>query len=521
MNKYIVRGISLPLEHDNKAIKRRIAKMTRLSLSDFSFKILRKSLDCRRNSVFYIYSAAIETDLILNENDFRLYEEPKPLVINKREFKERPVIVGFGPAGMYCALILARAGARPIILERGKDVVGRAIDIENLQKNAVLNTESNVCYGEGGAGTFSDGKLHTGVSDPHSRFVLDEFVKHGAPKEILIDAQPHIGSDNLKGVVKSFREEIESLGGDILFSSRFEEIVTDGLKVTGLKYIDSDGFSHEIKTEHVVLAIGHSPYDTMKNLVQNGVKIEPKDFSIGVRIEHLQRDIDINSYHNFAKGYGLPASSYKAVAHLENGRSLYSFCMCPGGFVMNSSTDLGGIVTNGMSNHDRSNVNGNAALLVNVRVGDFYNGHPLDGFIYRRSIEEKAFNQSKPYFAPIQKVGDFLSHRQSETLGEVKPSYMPGVYFGDLHRILPKYVAETLLEGLPLLGNRQKFFQNSDAIMVGVETRSSSPVRIPRNDEFQSNIWGLFPIGEGASYAGGITTAALDGVKIATFLIKN
>jgi uncharacterized FAD-dependent dehydrogenase len=518
--KFVVTNLLLPLGSKPEDLMVKIAKETRLTPPMFTFRVLKRSIDSRKGQVNFVYSAVIETSRYVSGRDVLPYKEPEPVVIPKAHFKDRPIIVGFGPAGFFAGLVLARSGARPIILERGKAVEERAKDVEALKKNGILNPESNVCYGEGGAGTFSDGKLNTGVNDSRTSFVLHEFVNHGAPEEILSDAMPHIGSDYLQGVVKRFREEIISLGGDVLFESRFLGLIVKGDHVEGVRYLSKEGTEKTLESHEVFLALGHSPKDTMEQLSKDGIRMEPKDFSIGVRIEHPQKSIDEANYHDFAGKEGLPPSSYRSVVHLSNGRAVYSFCMCPGGFVVNSSSEAGSVLTNGMSNHAREGANGNSALLVNVTVKDYFHGHPLDGFFYREALERSGFCKDKPYFAPAERVGGFLNGSTSTSWGKVLPSYEPGVYFADLSKYVPPFVTESLKEGLPLLAEHQAFYKDEDAVMTGFETRSSSPVRMPRDDDGEANIKGVYPVGEGASYAGGITSAALDGIKIALAVLS-
>lgn len=518
--KAVVINLSLPLESKEEDLGIKIAKEVRLPPSAFQYRILKRSIDSRKGQVSFIYSAVVESKAYLSGRNVLPYKEIPPVLIPRSRLKDRPVIVGFGPAGMFAALVLARSGAKPIVLERGKPVEERAKDVEKLKKEAILNPESNVCYGEGGAGTFSDGKLNTGVNDERTKFVLEEFVEHGAKKDILTDATPHIGSDYLQNVVKSFREEILSLGGDILFESRFIGLLTQGSHVQGIRYLDKDGTEHTISSQEVFLALGHSPLDTMEALEKDGLSLEPKDYSIGVRIEHLQSQINEASYHTFSTSKALPPANYKSVVHLNNGRSVYSFCMCPGGYVVNSSSEKETVLTNGMSNNARDALNGNAALLVNVSVKDYFHGHPLDGFYYREALEKSAFMKEQPYRAPVETVGDFLALRHPEKLGRVAPSYEPGVYLADLAKFLPPFIASSLREALPLLSSHQDFYKDPEAVLTGFETRSSSPVRIARDEKGEANIHGVYPLGEGASYAGGITSAALDGLKIGLSLLN-
>jgi uncharacterized protein len=519
--KFVVSGLVLGLQENESDLKYKIAKEVRKEPSQFSYAILKKSVDARKGSVSFVYNVVVESSSYLTGRHVVPYEEPLPLQIPVSKLADRPVVVGFGPAGIFSALLLARAGAKPIVLERGKAVEGREKDIQNLRQNAIFNPESNVCYGEGGAGTFSDGKLNTGVSDPFIRFILSEFVKHGAKEDILTDSLPHIGSDYLKGIVKSFREEIRSLGGDILFESRFEGLLLQGGKTVGVTYSDPQGILRQLTTRHVILALGHSPHDTMKSLEKDGLLMTPKDFSIGVRIEHPQTEINAALYHEFAGNPKLSPASYRNVVHLPNGRSVYTFCMCPGGHVFNSSTQPATVLTNGMSDNARNAPNGNSALLVNVRVADYFKGHPLDGFDYREIIEKGAFLPSHPYCAPVETVGDLLAGRAPHSLGQVQPSYEPGVYLSDLRKApLPAFIGEALLGALPALRGSMSFFGDPDAVLTGYETRSSSPIRIPRNENGEANLGGVYPAGEGASYAGGIMSAALDGLKIALLVLR-
>ncbi len=516
--KYIVRGIKMLPGYTEGELQEKIGKAIGVDPSLFSYRVIKRSIDARRNNLCFVFNAIVETDLWIKRRGVSYYDEPAPLTIPRASFSERPIVVGFGPSGMFAALILARAGAKPIILERGKPVEERKKDVERLKKEGVLDVNSNVCYGEGGAGTFSDGKLHTGVNDELTKFILEEFVKHGAKQDILIDGAPHIGSDYLQRIVKNFRKEIISLGGEILFESELIGLIIDKGAAVGVRYIQGST-EHSLMSCKIILALGHSPYMTMKRLVNDGLKIEPKDFSIGARIEHSQKAINEGRYHSYANDPSLPPASYKCVAHLPNGRALYSFCMCPGGEVMNSSTEEDGIVTNGMSNNDRAMSNGNSAILVPVKVADFYRGNPLDGFVFREEIERSAFCKDKPFCAPVQLVSDFLNDKESESFKGVLPSYRPGTYFGRLENDLPPFISKAMKEGLSMWQKYMSFMREEGAILVGYETRSSSPIRIPRDSHYESNIKGIYPCGEGASYAGGITSASLDGIKLALSML--
>ncbi len=516
--KYLLSNVKVPLGASDD-LKNVIAHKIGLPPKSFTYDIYRRSLDVRRHEGYWVYRVLVDAPEPPRSRDATPFLPAAPVTISQRPLSFRPIVVGLGPSGLFASLILARSGNPPIILERGKDVDKRKMDIEALRERATLNNESNVCYGEGGAGTFSDGKLHTGVNSPYGRFVLEEMVKHGAPKDILIDSNPHIGSDLLPAMMKSFREELLSLGADILFSSKFADLETtkDGLLI---KYLDDEGTAHRLTTKACLLAYGHSPFDTAKMLQSKGLSFVPKDFSLGVRIEFKQADIDRINYREFYGKTPLPASSFHSVSHLSSGRSVYSFCMCPGGEVVNSSSEEGSVVTNGMSKRDRALENGNAALLVNLRVDDYFKGDALDGYRYREFYERKAYRAEKPYFAPSSRLADFLKGQPSASFGSVTPTYQPGVYLSSFNDCLPSFTLDALREGIGRLSEFQAFYRDIDAVITGVETRSSSPVRIPRNERFESNIPGLFPIGEGASFAGGITSAAIDGVTVAMKIVE-
>ena len=441
-----------------------------------------------------------------------------PEIKVKRTSKIQPVIIGAGPAGLFSALIFVENGIKPILIERGKKVEDRVKDIEEFINNRKFNSKSNIQFGEGGAGTFSDGKLNTGNSSIYSRKVLEEFVKFGAPKEIMYVAKPHLGTDNLVKIIKNIREYILQQGGQMFFE---EEVIDFEIEKGQIKSVITDQ-KRKIKTDSVILAIGHSARDTFKKLNELGVKIAPKNFAVGVRIEHLQKDINIAQYGNKTK-LRLGSADYKLVYHASNGRTCYTFCMCPGGKVMASNSEESSIVTNGMSNFARDGENANSALLVNISIEDFYKESPLDGMYFQEELEKKAFELGgKNYNAPIQRVEDFLENKTTTNLGKIKPTYMPGVTFANLNEILPEFVSNTLKEGLTELDQKLHGFAEHDAIMTGVETRSSSPVQITRDKETMNsiNVQGLYPCGEGAGYAGGIMTAAIDGIKCAIKIIE-
>jgi uncharacterized FAD-dependent dehydrogenase len=427
----------------------------------------------------------------------------------------RPVVIGAGPCGYFAALLLAQMGFRPILLERGKAVRERTKDTFGFWRKGPLDPESNVQFGEGGAGTFSDGKLHTQIKDPgfRGRKVLEEFVQAGAPPEILYVSKPHIGTFRLVSMVENLRATIESLGGEIRFGSKVTDLLVENGAVRGVVLATGE----RIVSEQVVLAVGHSARDTFRMLAERGVHLEAKPFSIGVRIEHPQSLIDRARFGASAGNPLLGAADYKLVHHCRNGRSVYSFCMCPGGQVVAAASEEGGVVTNGMSQYSRSERNANSAIVVGVAPETDYPGGPLAGIEFQRHWEERAFQAGGgTYAAPAQRVGDFLAGRPSSALGSVEPSYTPGVTMTDLAACLPGFVVAALREAIPAFNRQIQGFAMDDAVITGVETRTSSPVRVTRGEDLQSvNTRGLFPAGEGAGYAGGILSAAVDGIKAA------
>ncbi|MCH5172100.1 MAG: hypothetical protein J1F31_04685 [Erysipelotrichales bacterium] len=517
--KIIVNNVFLTLNEDETNFKNKLLKILKVKEEDLiEFKLIKKAVDARKKSnILFVCSflVTLKKEYKFNNSNIKTIDFVENLEIPEIKMKHRPVIVGFGPAGMFLGLYLARANTKPIILERGKSVDERLNDINKFKETGVFNSGSNVCFGEGGAGTFSDGKLNTGIKDQRIRFCLNEFIKHGAPKEIYYEAHPHIGSDNLRKVVKNIREEIISLGGEVRFEHQFIDFKKDENIIVKIKNHENE---YELITDDLVLAIGHSARDTYKMLYENGMFMKPKDFSMGVRIEHLQESVNFSQYGKEYKNPKLPVADYKIVLHLPNNRTLYSFCMCPGGEVVASNSEENSIVTNGMSYFKRDLDNANSALLVNVRVEDYYKNSPLDGVEFQKKYEQLAFNSQYPYFAPIQRVDDFLNNKISDTLRKVTPSYKPGFYFASLDNLLPDFVIESLKMGIPMLQKKFPFFQDEEAIMTGVETRSSSPVVIPRDDRGFSSIANIYPCGEGASYAGGIMSAAIDGLRVGDFI---
>lgn len=490
---------------------------SKLKINNFTYKIISKSIDARdKENVVVIFKLLIETEEHPKYKDMSLYEK-KEINIEYPKWKDlNPVIVGFGPAGMFAALYLARCGANPIIIERGKKIEDRKKDVLLFLNEKKLDENSNVQYGEGGAGAFSDGKLTTNLKNPLISFILEEFHKHGAKEDILYDSKPHIGTDYLEIIVRNIRLEIEKLGGKFYFSTRF----IDAKRIDNDLYavIENDN-KIEIRTNHILLGIGHSAKDTIRHLYNNmNVNMEQKAFSMGVRIEHLKDKINEAQYGKY-KDY-LPAAYYNLSAHDENNRGVYTFCMCPGGYVLASTSDNNTIAVNGMSNNDRGNVNSNSALLVDVRPSDYDNGNVLDGIDYQEKYEKLAFNASKDYRAPSNLVKEFLNNEIATSERSIKSSYPHGLNMCNLNTVLPDYVIDGLKFGIKSFSKKLKGFDDPDAVLVGIESRSSSPVRILRDENMESSFKGIYPMGEGAGYAGGITSAALDGLKVAMKIIK-
>lgn len=479
--------------------------------------ISKKSIDARKKDDVH-YSYCIDMDL-KNEHKYSKFEKIKekemPEIVVNRTSAVSPVIIGAGPAGLFAAITLVQNGIKPIIIEQGQTVEQRKATVDNFLNDGKLNTLSNVQFGEGGAGTFSDGKLTTGINNPLCKKVLQEFVNFGAPEQILYLSKPHIGTDNLIKIIKNIREYIISKGGTFLFNEKVKDFEFKDNKISAIYC------SKKIETDTVILAIGHSSRDTFEKLYEKGINMEQKNFSVGVRIEHLQSEINKAQYGEITK-LKLPSAEYKFAYHAPNGRSCYTFCMCPGGVVMPSSSEENTIVTNGMSNFLRDGKNANSALLVNISPEDFESSSPLAGINFQKTLEEKAFILGgSNYFAPIQKVEDFLNNTVSTSIGEIEPSYKPGYTLSNLNDLFPQFVNETLKSGIKYFDNKLKVFANPNAILTGPETRSSSPVKIPRNESFVSNIDGLYPCGEGAGYAGGIMSAAVDGIKCAIAVLHH
>ena len=499
------------------------ARLLRMREKDIlSLRLLRRSVDAREEVrlVYTVEVAVKEESAILRRARSRkisraaqapAYTPPSPLPAPAVP----PVVVGAGPAGLFAALVLAQAGLRPILLERGRPVERRKADVERFWATGELDLTSNVQFGEGGAGAFSDGKLNTGTRDPRHRFILETLLSCGAPEDILIDAKPHVGTDYLHTVLVNLRRRLLELGTDIRFESRLADLdIRDG----ALRGITAEGPEgvYTLPCSHLLLCPGHSARDTFAMLHKRGVPMEAKPFAVGVRIEHRQADCDAAQYRQYAGHPGLPVSTYKLSCHLPGGRAAYSFCVCPGGEVVAAASEAGRVVTNGMSAYARDRENINGGLLVNVTPEDFGSGHPLAGVAFQRQLEEAAFRLGGGgYAAPCQRVEDFLAGRPSVGPGRVIPSYRPGVRWTDLRQCLPEFVWETLALALPVLDRKIQGYAQGDAVLTAAETRSSSPVRILRDESGQCSVRGLYPCGEGAGYAGGILSAAADGMRCA------
>ncbi len=521
-----VSNIKVPLGFDFGDLKGLCVRQLKIpEKSLISVKLSKKSVDARRKSdVHFIISVDISAkgeQKLLKQLKNASPVEKFTYKVPQVSAEKTPVVVGFGPAGMFAALVLAMAGAKPIVLERGQDVDSRVKAVESFQSGGKLNPDSNVQFGEGGAGTFSDGKLTTGIKDKRIQTVLKWLVEFGAPEEIAYLAKPHIGTDKLRDTVKNLRKRVIELGGDVRFGAKFNGYTTGNDCITSISYTDSEG-SHTIETDNVILATGHSARDVFEMLHDKNVDMSQKNFAVGMRIEHLRKDIDKAMYSDFAGHPALKAADYKLAVHLPDGRALYTFCMCPGGEVIAASSAEGRLAVNGMSCFARDAENSNSALLVNVTPEDFGSEHPLAGMYFQRDIEEKAYIAGgSDYSAPVILVGDFLENRLSAEFGRVKPSYRPKVKFAMPQEYLPDFVCRSLKSGIVEMGRKIKGFDDNDAVLTGVESRSSSPVRINRGESLESlSVGGLFPCGEGAGYAGGIVSAAVDGMKCAEAVLR-
>jgi uncharacterized FAD-dependent dehydrogenase len=526
--------LPLPLDYTPDALRAAVVKRLRIRDADLlEVNLFKRSHDARRKQAGILFVCIVDVKLADEAGVLARFAKDRqvsvapdtayhPVARAPAALKERPIVVGFGPGGLFAALLLAQMGFKPIVLERGRDVRRRTQDTWGLWRKKILTPESNVQFGEGGAGLFSDGKLYSQIKDPkfYGRKVMREFVKSGAPEEILFVSKPHIGTFRLTGIVERMRAQIESLGGEIRFESRVVDLHVENGRVEGVTLENGE----TLASRHVVLALGHSARDTFRMLEKRGVFVEAKPFAIGFRIEHPQSLIDRARFGRFAGHPGLGAADYKLVHHATNGRAVYSFCMCPGGTVVAATSEPGRVVTNGMSQYSRNERNANAGIVVGIEPAADFPGGPLAGVVLQEALETKAFELGgRDYCAPGQLVGDFLKGVASTALGEVEPSYQPGVKLGDLAPSLPAYAIDAIREALPAFGRQIAGFDREDAILTGIESRTSSPVRITRDaDTLQSlNTRGLYPCGEGAGYAGGILSAGVDGIKVAEALARD
>jgi uncharacterized FAD-dependent dehydrogenase len=528
-----INELSLPLDHSSDALTRAILERLQISAADLiSSSVFKRSYDARKKNseIKFVYIIDIEVrnaDEILarfaKDHHVKATPDTKYYTVGQapESLNERPIIIGFGPCGLFAALLLAQMGFKPIVLERGRDVRTRTKDTWALWRKNKLTPESNVQFGEGGAGLFSDGKLYSQIKDPkfYGRKVMHEFVRAGAPEEIMFVSKPHIGTFRLTGVVSTMREEIIALGGEIRFESKVTDLTIDQSRIQGVTLANGE----QINSRYVILALGHSARDTFRMLHRCGVYIEAKPFAIGFRVEHPQSMIDKARLGKYASHPALGAADYKLIHHAKNGRAVYSFCMCPGGTVVAATSEEGRVVTNGMSQYSRNEHNANAGIVVSINPEEDFPGGPLAGVELQERLESHAFELGgRDYSAPGQLVGDFIKGIASKEFGEIVPSYKPGVTLGDLASALPKYAIDAIREALPAFGKQIRGFDRSDAVLTGIETRTSSPVRITRDREsLQSqNTRGLYPAGEGAGYAGGILSAGVDGIKVAEALAK-
>ncbi|MDE7246220.1 MAG: hypothetical protein K2O18_19910 [Oscillospiraceae bacterium] len=521
-----IENVKLGLEEDENLLAKKAAKLLHIPQEELlKTEVFRRSVDAR-DGVRFVYTlrAAVRDEQKIlrhkNRNVSRVSETPYRLPASVTPPELPPVVVGAGPAGLFCALALARCGTRPVLLERGRDVERRREDVERFWTAGELDLTSNVQFGEGGAGAFSDGKLNTGTRDRRHRFILETLALHGAPESILWDAKPHVGTDYLRRVLISLRRELQELGCEIRFGHRLAGLERQNGRLTALQ-IESAAGRYRLPCENAVLALGNSARDTFEMLYASGVPMEPKPLAVGVRIEHRQSEIDLAQYRQYAGHPRLPASGYKLSCHLDNGRGVFSFCVCPGGTVVAAASEQNRAVTNGMSLYARDGENCNGGLLVSAAPKDFPGSGPLSGIAFQRGLEERAyFAGGGGYIAPAQRVEDFLLHRPSAGPGSVVPTYRPGVRWRDLWDVLPDFVSESIAAALPLLEKKVRGYAAPDAVLTAVETRSSCPLRLLRDEQGQSALHGLWPCGEGAGYAGGIMSAAADGLRLAEGILE-
>lgn len=519
-----IEEVTLKLDDSEALLKPKIAKILGLPEKEIiSLKIVKKTTDSRRKDILFVHSIDVQvkdTKKVKKWDKRHRTRLHQPYIYHQKTVKnptnKKVVVVGTGPCGLFAALLLAKAGLKPIVIERGRDVESRIKDVDTFTKGGALDPESNIQFGEGGAGTFSDGKLYTLINNPRSSYVFTQLIKAGAPEEIAYSGRPHIGTDILRKAVINLRKAIIKHGGDV----RFETCMTD-LVIKNGKIVAIIANKETIPVDELVIATGHSARDTHEMLYKRKLAMHTKSFSVGLRIEHTAEMINKSQYGNSYKHPKLSTAKYKLIQHLKDKRPVYTFCMCPGGYVMGATSELGAVVTNGMSEYAQDGKNSNSAILVPIMPEDFETDHPLAGIQFQRKWERAAFKAGGGnYFAPIQMVGDFLKKKASTETGCIKPSYTPGVKPTSLDKCLPDFVIESIREALPLLDRKIKGFAHPEAVLTGVETRSSSTIRLERNEAYESNISGIYPAGEGAGHAGGIVSSAIDGMKVAEAIIE-
>lgn len=523
-----IRGIKVPVSRNNLKLEQQIMKKLHLKTVP-DYQILKRSIDARKKpEIFYIYTVGVKLEnekqymkkindnniMLTNEVEYRFPE------CGIEEIEHHPLIIGSGPAGLFCALILAKMGYVPIIVERGLSVEERVNEVNAFFDGKPLNTECNVQFGEGGAGTFSDGKLNTQVKDKYGRirYILETFVRHGALEDILYDYKPHVGTDKLVNIVKGIREEIEEYGGIFLFDTKAVDVQIENNRIMAVKLLHKD-FEVWVESNQVVFAIGHSARDTFAMLYERNIKMKAKDFAMGVRVEHPAEWIQHAMYGEGEAADLLPAAPYKLTHQTSTGRGVYSFCMCPGGYVVNASSEEGEIAVNGMSYSGRDGINSNSAIVVSVKQSDFGSEHPLAGVEFQRQLERRIYEEGNGKVV-VQRFEDFCSRKPTTKLGEISPQIKGSYQLGNVAGCLPEFISDAIIEGMEDFEHKIPGFAHKDALLSGIESRTSSPVRIERNADFMTDIDGFYPCGEGAGYAGGIMSAAMDGMKVAEAIIK-